>query len=57
MIKVHFNTCGAKGGNDKIGKTKGGINTKVTVVCNEDLHPIYQNINLYHFPTNTFINH
>ena len=26
MIKVHFNGCGARGGNDKIGKTKGGNN-------------------------------
>lgn len=40
MIKVHFNACGAIGGNDKIGKTKGGINTKVTVVCDENLNPI-----------------
>ena len=40
MIKVHFNACGAIGGNDKIGKTKGGINTKVTVICDENLNTI-----------------
>jgi len=40
MIKAHFNACGAAGGNDKIGKTKGGINTKVTVICDEDLNPV-----------------
>jgi len=40
MIKAHFNACGAIGGNDKIGKTKGGINTKVTVVCDEKLNPV-----------------
>jgi len=55
MIKAHFDVCGAIGEkqsesepqilqtceqNDKIGKTKGGINTKVTVICDENLNPI-----------------
>jgi len=39
-IKAHFNACGARGGNDKIGRTKGGINTKITVVCDINLNPI-----------------
>ncbi len=41
MIKVHFNGCGARGGNDKIGKTKGGNNSKITVCCDEKLHPAH----------------
>ena len=43
-IKAHFNACGARGGNEKIGKTKGGINTKVTVACDEYLNPLYLQI-------------
>ncbi len=39
MIKVHFNACGARGGNDLIGKTKGGNNTKITVCCDNKFHP------------------
>lgn len=40
MIKAHHNACGARGGNDKIGKTKGGNNTKITICCDENLVPI-----------------
>ncbi len=40
MIKAHFNACGARGGNDLIGKTKGGNNTKITICCDEQLHPV-----------------
>ena len=40
MIKVHFNACGARGGNDMMGRTKGGNNTKITVCCDENFHPI-----------------
>ena len=40
MIKVHFNACGARGGNDTMGRTKGGNNTKITVCCDEKFHPI-----------------
>ena len=40
MIKVHFNACGARGGNDLMGRTKGGNNTKITVCCDEKLHPV-----------------
>jgi transposase len=40
MIKVHFNACGARGGNDMMGRTKGGNNTKITVCCDEKFHPV-----------------
>lgn len=40
MIKVHFNACGARGGNDLMGRTKGGNNTKITVCCDEKFHPV-----------------
>ncbi len=44
MIKVHHNGCGAIGGNDTMGRTRGGNNSKITI---EPLHFFYTRKNLY----------
>lgn len=41
MIKVHQNGCGARGGNDTMGKTRGGNNSKITLCCDEFMIPLY----------------
>lgn len=45
MIKVHHNGCGAIGGNDTMGRTRGGNNSKITICCDELMIPLHIRIN------------